>query len=382
LKRRRAILDEAQLLPVEFLAPIFSALDQLVRAYGSTVLLSTATMPVLELPEGFRGLSDGRNIVHIVPDSGSLARRLERVRVQLPTDLNAPSTWEEIAGRLATHDQVLCIVDRRADCRTLFSLLGEDAHHLSALMCAAHRSEALRLIKEKLKNGEPVRVVSTQLIEAGVDIDFPAVYRAFSGLPSIAQAAGRCNREGRLLSLGECIIFVPPSDPPPGILRQGRDVTRGLLADERDSALLSPAHFERFFRDLYWLQGDRLDRHCILSDLLNPTRVPCFDFATASQRFRIIPDDELPVIVPYGDALDLVSDIERHGPDRLRLRRLHRFTVGVPRFQRDRLLAAGAIREVPMAPGVFVLSDPALYDPMLGLIPISDRPTEPRDLIV
>jgi CRISPR-associated endonuclease/helicase Cas3 len=173
---------------------------------------------------------------------------------------------------------------------------------------------------------------------------------------------------------------VPPSEPPPGILRQSRDVTRSLLAVEPAAPLLAPARFERFFQSLYWVQGDRLDRYHILQDLLAPTPGLCFDFATASRLFRIIPDDELPVVVPFGKSPELIAEIERYGPDRLRLRRLQRFTVGVPRRQHSDLVTAGVVRELPDAPGIFVLSRPELYHSAVGLTPQPNvaRPAEPR----
>lgn len=190
------LLDEAQTLPPGFLAPVLDVLRELVAHYGCSVVLSTATQPALSqrdtLPEGFRDMRE------IMPEPASLARRLVRFQVEWPALEAGPVEWPELAARLASHDQVLAIVHRRQDARDLVRLLpAENRYHLSAWMCAAHRKQVLERILRALKHGEVCRVVATQLIEAGVDVDFPWVYRAMAGLDSLGQAGGRCNREGR-----------------------------------------------------------------------------------------------------------------------------------------------------------------------------------------
>jgi CRISPR-associated endonuclease/helicase Cas3 len=231
------VLDEAQLLPPEFLQPILDVLNLLARHYGVSVVLSTATQPALSTREYFdpgqnlRGLDGVRELMAggpFVQAPDELYQKLKRVEVRLPADWQAPVSWESLAAELQAHDRVLCVVNRRRDVRDLFKLMPEGTLHLSALMCGAHRSEAIRRIKQRLKAGEPVRVVSTQLVEAGVDLDFPVVYRALAGLDSIAQAAGRCNREG-LLEQGRVVVFVPPQAAPPGHLRKAEDASRSVL---------------------------------------------------------------------------------------------------------------------------------------------------------
>ena len=217
------ILDEAQLVPVEYLSPILETIQLLVEHYNVSFVISTATQPAFgeRIVEGklFKGL---RNVQEIMGEGvRELYDGLRRVSIELPQDLNTPATWEQIAAELTKHAQVLCIVSDRKSCRELYSLMPEGTLHLSALMCGEHRSDVIGVIKQRLKNNEPVRVISTQLVEAGVDIDFPVVYRALAGLDSIAQAAGRCNREGRLLpELGKVVVFVSPRKAPAGILRK------------------------------------------------------------------------------------------------------------------------------------------------------------------
>jgi CRISPR-associated endonuclease/helicase Cas3 len=191
------VLDEAQLLPPSHLRPILFALDELMGRYGTSVVLSTATQPALGKREGFKGLEASGRELALEPEA--LRRRLRRVRVERLHNLERPVPWDELADHLSREPRVLCIVDRRDAARDLHALMTEGASHLSALMCPTHRSDILAAIRAALLEPErPVRVVATQLVEAGVDLDFPVVYRAIAGLDSIAQAAGRCNREGRL----------------------------------------------------------------------------------------------------------------------------------------------------------------------------------------
>jgi len=203
------VLDEAQLLPPEFLQPIVNVMNQLVTYYGVTFVLSTATQPALGSFQPFGGKPfHGLDNVHeIMDDPDSLYQKLKRVEVSVPSDLQTSRDWQSIANELIQHPSVLCIVSRRDDARELHRLMtasenGKDTLHLSALMCGEHRSKVIADIKTRLKRNEPVRVISTQLVEAGVDVDFPVVCRALAGLDSIAQAAGRCNREGKQGSLG------------------------------------------------------------------------------------------------------------------------------------------------------------------------------------
>lgn len=372
------VLDEAQLLPPEFLEPILSVLEELVAHYGVTLLLSTATQPALREQRTpsfhFDGLSNTREIVE---DPIRLHEMLKRVNVIVPTSLTEPRSWEEIAGALQQHDSVLCIVNRRDDARMLWGLLPEGTFHLSALMCGAHRSAVIANIKERLKEGFPTRVVSTQLVEAGVDVDFPVVYRALAGLDSIAQAAGRCNREG-LRDRGTVVVFVPPSEIPTGILRHSAGLGRQLLA-ERVSDPLSPERFERFFREFYSMQGDRLDKYRILDYLRDDW---CrFSFRTAARKMRLIDESAYaPVVVLYGEGARLAGIVETQGPERWLLRLLQRYMVNLPRRVHQKLVEMGAIREVH--PGLFVQSHGALYDEHLGFCADRSIVYEPDDLIV
>jgi CRISPR-associated endonuclease/helicase Cas3 len=353
------VLDEAQLLPPEFLQPILRALAQLAKHYRVSPVVCTATQPAWEpinsMDTRFTGLQGGRELVR---DPMHLHQSLKRVRVHLPSDLSACTTWEELAQRLEAEESALCIVNTRAHARLLSSLLPR-AWHLSAAMCAQHRSETIAAIKQQMAEGLPTSVVSTQLVECGVDFSFPVVYRALAGLDSIAQAAGRCNREGELLpALGRVEVFVPPDQLPKGHLRQAAECARRLLASCPPDPL-APELFTRYFRELYWLKGRDLDKFDIVS-LLRDGK-----FRTVAELFRLIPEDGPPVLVWHGQGLRLTQRLRHDGPSRDLLRRLQRYSVSVPARVSRQWLALGLVEELPQ--GHLAQAAPGLYDPRYGL---------------
>jgi CRISPR-associated endonuclease/helicase Cas3 len=254
IARSVIILDEVQTLPAGFLLPILDGLNELVAHYGCTVLLSTATPPALERRPGFElGIIGVRPIV---ADAAALSRQLKRVEYHWPNPGDPPIDWGTLAGKLAEQPRSMCVVHLRADARELAQRLAQavpadPVFHLSALMCAAHRTAVLCDVRKALDGGGPCRLVATPLVEAGVDIDFPIVWRALGGLDSIVQAAGRCNREARS-EVGHVFVFLAPSAPPPGSLRKALQVTSAMLAESNSELdLCDPAVFDSYFRRLY-----------------------------------------------------------------------------------------------------------------------------------
>jgi CRISPR-associated endonuclease/helicase Cas3 len=240
------VLDETQSLPAHLLRPTLDALQFLVKYAACSVVLCTATQPALDERLGFPALA---NIRDLVPEAGHYFDALRRVNYEFRT---AESTaWADLAAELITQGQALCIVNTRQHAHDLYALLGEDEanFHLSTGICPAHRKRELESIRERLKAGLPCRVVSTQLIEAGVDVDFPRVYRAMGPLEAIVQAAGRCNREGRL-DIGHVTVFVPEDhNMPRGDYQVREGLARTELNEQAD--LHDPQVFESYFRSVY-----------------------------------------------------------------------------------------------------------------------------------
>lgn len=377
------VLDEAQLIPPEFLQPILDTLNLLATHYRVTFVFSTATQPALNtVKDTFsrtarRGLD---NVREIIADVDELYATLGRVETHLPSDLNQPGNWDELAKEIAQHDSALAIVNTRKDCRELHQKMPEGTLHLSALMCGEHRSSVIAEIKRRLKDGIPTRVISTQLVEAGVDLDFPVVYRALAGLDSIAQAAGRCNREGKLGEgkvKGKVVVFVPPKPAPRGLLRFGEDATKDVLHD-RPSNPLERSLFSRYF-DLF-LSKPNLDKHGI-GDLLKVGSKGEVQFRSAADKFRLIDDRETQaVFVNYNKESDyFINLLKTKGPERWLLRKLQRHSVTLYLHDLNRLLNNGDIAEIH--PGMYAQVNSALYDKETGLLLADTTAMDPASLV-
>lgn len=358
------VLDEAQLLNPDFLEPILDTINLLAKHYGVTFVLSTATQPALQAREGFGWVFKGlNNVREIMPDPDGLYQDLERVTVEMPKDFHARREWEALAAELTTYDSVLAVVNTRRDCRDWHRLMPEGTIHLSAAMCGEHRSQVIEGIRSRLKQQVPTRVISTQLVEAGVDIDFPIVYRALSGLDSIAQAAGRCNREG-LAKRGKVVVFVPPKSSPPGTLRRAEQTTVSLLSGNTSDPMTREL-FTRYFEHFY-VKADSLDKRGIQDLLTTDARELKIQFRTAAEKFKLIDDVESQaILVWYGESQALIGKLKKDGPERWLMRKLQRYSVNLPRRVVDKLVETREVEEV--WPGIFAQTVSTLYDDNLGV---------------
>lgn len=366
------ILDEAQTLPLDLLRPCVTLLDELALNYRTSIVLCTATQPALTRVQGFKdGLEDVRELA---PDPPLLYRQLRRVTVRHAGVLDDAA----ITDCLRQRQQALCIVNNRRHARHLFESIADQpgAFHLTTLMHARHRSAVLADVRQRLKAGEPCRLVSTSLIEAGVDVDFPMVLRAEAGLDSIAQAAGRCNREGRLpRDASEVLVFetANPDWAPPRELKLFAEAFRTIERAHREDLLALEA-VTAYFQEMYWRRDGRLGEELI--DLFRGAGIDSLPFETLAARFKVIRTTMRPVIVPYDPArpglqdpfvIDVLRDLE-YAP--AAARKLQPFLVQVPEQAYKALWQAHAIQ--PVAPErygeQFVrLVNPRLYDARFGL---------------
>lgn len=370
LARSVVILDEAQTLPVYLLKPCLRALRELTTHYGSSVVLCTATQPEIKWrPEFDIGLKDIREIM---PDPPALYQRLRRVNLR---DLGVVPD-ADLAARLAGVPRALCIVNTTRHARELFRALGagEGHFHLSARMCAAHRREILDAIRGRLDQRESVcRVISTQVVEAGVDVDFPVVYRALAGLDAIAQAAGRCNRHGRLPGRGEVYVFQSEHASVNRYFTETATCAAQVFERHAEDPL-SLAAVERYFRLYYWDQKSRWDERDLTGrfrlDGKSGSPLPFdFDFATAAERFRLIDDaGQRAVIVPWGaKGVALCAGLRAMSkPSREALRSAQRYIVQVRLPEWNRAVDRGDIRLLFEDLGVLE-SREAFYDQHTGL---------------
>ncbi|MFQ5500604.1 MAG: CRISPR-associated helicase/endonuclease Cas3, partial [Candidatus Zixiibacteriota bacterium] len=289
-----------------------ATLSRLTERYGSTVVFSTATQPAFECLK--TKISNychaGWNPHEIVPANLRMFQRAKRTKVSWPSSDNRIS-WIDLSARLSECEQVLCIVNLKKHARDLFELVQEEqpanTYHLSTSMCPAHRKHILNDVRQQLDNRKPCRLISTQCVEAGVDVDFPVVYRAMGPMDAIAQAAGRCNRNGRSES-GDVIIFVPEVDGslcPPGAYQQATGATEAIIKtyESRQPSIDDPKLFEKYYRKLYDLNRPGDQNTELTKAILR------LDFIDVAKQYRLIDGPAINVLVPYDlDKLDRLCD--------------------------------------------------------------------------
>ncbi|MEW6377484.1 MAG: CRISPR-associated helicase Cas3' [Thermodesulfobacteriota bacterium] len=331
LARSVIILDEAQTLPVDYLKPCLLALQELTTNYRTSIVICTATQPAIERREGFEiGL---QKPFEIIPNPVELYHQLHRVRVE---DIGSQSD-QEICRRMQDEPQVLCIVNTRLHARKLFETIepGDDHFHLSGNMCPAHRAEKLNQIRGHLNQGHVCRVVSTQVVEAGVDVDFPVVYRSLAGLDSIAQAAGRCNRNGRLPQKGNIYIFRSEHTRSERFFSDTAQCAGQILTLYRD--ILNLEAIQHYFQLYYWDQSARWDEKRIMDNfsMLNERQFPFnFGFTRTAEVFQLIDETRTcPVIIPWRESGRRLCERLRSIPTpTLEIQReLQRYVVPIPR---------------------------------------------------
>lgn len=360
------ILDEAQMLPVNLLQPSIRALRELAANYQASVVLCTATQPALQRSRALTCGFEENEVREIVPNHEELYQAFRRVDVKYAGTI----TDEEIAQRICQEHQILCIVNTRSHARKLFEALGasEGNFHLSALMCPAHRVHRLKEIKRRLDNKETCRVISTQLVEAGVDVDFPVVFRAAAGIDSVAQAAGRCNREGRMGRLGQVMVFEPEHGLPPGDFRRRAQIG-GNVARKYPEDLLSPSAVHYYFSKLYGIEdASGLDSKGILKLIEENAKSLSWPFREIARKYRLIEDENFSVVVPYDEqACKLIERLKFAEFPTAAIRKLQPYVVQVRKWTFAGMVNAGVVETIKSQ--FYVLTNDSLYRDNLGLCP-------------
>ncbi len=367
------ILDEVQTLSTDYLQPVVDSLKTYNNLFNVSFLFTTASQPILSgLIEGcnpkasFTGIE---RINEIIPEELRLHDRLRRVRLSINND---GKSYDEIAGMLLMHKKVLCIVNTRKDAQEIYRRLPQEgiSLHLSKNMCPAHISENISLLKASLmdEGQDIIRVVSTQLIEAGVDIDFPVVYRQEAGLDSILQAAGRCNREGKNgMSTTHVFSLAKEHALPRGDMQAANQARLSL---DNTSDWFAPTTMVEYFKQLY-CRKESFDKKDIKHYLYNPKELY---FATGATAFRLIEDSGVSVVVCWKDSMDLVSQVLQGGPSYMLMKKLAQYTVNIYQTDFKKLLDMGVVSE--KKEGIFVVEYQQQYDSNLGLLTDNNWTTE------
>lgn len=367
------VLDEAQMIPTKFLLPCVKALAELVRNYGCTVVLCTATQPALD--DKFK--AEGMDVHEIVSDVEGLFDALKRVTYRTIGSVSD----EVLVDKLATAESALCIVNSRKQARALYDALSaqrgadDGLFHLTTLMHPNHRKRILAAINHRMKElGKPCIVVATSLVEAGVDLDFPVVYRAISGVDSMVQAAGRCNREGKRTTQDSVVYLFEPEEhyAIPSELRQRASVSLSALPElqiaSNEVDIASPQRILQYFNRLYFYKGEAaLDEKEVAQRLSHWDSItpPSIQFKSIADSFRLIDEGSFSIIVPDDEIQDAVWRLREGVASRGDMRRLSAHAVSVYKNDMEALLSAGAIEAV--ADTMFLLLDESRYHEETGL---------------
>lgn len=294
------VFDEAQSLPPHLLDATLRTVKLLCTQYGCSVVFSTATQPAFDKRPG---LSWRPREIAKDPDAMFLATR----RVKYDWRIDCPTPLEQIAQEIADVPQACVIVNLRAHARKLYQMAKErcgeeDVFFLTTDLCPAHRLAELEKVRGRLARGEPCRLIATQCIEAGVDLDFPLLYRALAPLEAIIQAAGRCNRNGDSPG-GRVVVFIPDEDRlyPPGPYYQSAALKVKALSCRHPIDGSSLSHVREYYELLYaYADGDDPElRNAIARE----------DFAAAAAAYRLIRNGGIPVIVPYEGEMALYEEV-------------------------------------------------------------------------
>jgi CRISPR-associated endonuclease/helicase Cas3 len=360
------ILDEVQSLPFEQLQPIVDSLKTYQRLFGASVLFTTASQPALKgdtlcgkrKSDCLRGIGD---IHEIIDHPDDLSRRLRRAEILID---DVTSTYDDIAERISKHPRMLCIVNTRKDAQEIYSRLPQEGltYHLSRMMCPIHVRQTIEKIKTALKTDAPIiRVVATQLIEAGVDIDFPVVFRQGAGLDSIIQAAGRCNREGKQSTPGKTYVFKLDKPLPPGSISHANDAMSVLINKYgKKTDWFAPATITDYFKQLYY-RTETFDKADIRDRLYKPLD---FYFETIAHEFQLINDSGVNIVVNFADSIALIKRLQTEGLSRYLMQQLGQYSVCVRQYDFEKLKHIG-LQEI--VTNIFLLPDREQYSEKTGL---------------
>ena len=358
------ILDEVQTLPLDFYRPIVDTLNTLQRVFGASILFTTASQPILSgRIEGAnpKASFDALSSVHeIIPDAANLHDKLRRVELQF---MDGARSYDDVAEELSKHQQVLCIVNTRRDAKELYDRLPKEGIclHLSRMMCPAHVSTTIESVKTALKrqDGQPIRVIATQLIEVGVDIDFPIVFRQEAGLDSILQAAGRCNREGKLEFCTTYVFSLGKEHPlPPGFMTQTNNA-RLNMGQQHD--WFAPETMSCYFKQLHSRMDDFDSKQ--MKEMLY--KQEC-EFEKAARQFHLIDDQTTSIIINWNDSMKLYEQLISQGPSYDLMKKLTHYSVNIRKHDFEKLQSMGAIDE-PFE-NIYAVTNPSFYKADTGLI--------------
>jgi CRISPR-associated helicase Cas3/CRISPR-associated endonuclease Cas3-HD len=366
------IVDEAQNIPRDYLLPSLQALQELVDSYGCSVVLCSATQPV------WRELGIQATEIMDSPAPEQLWDHLKRVDVSVQGNFSQLVTDAQLVDWIAASDQILCIVNTRKHAKLLHDMLRDQSvdglYHLSGRMCAKHRTKILDEIRTRLRRKLPCRVISTQLIEAGVDVDFPKVLRSLAGMDSIAQAAGRCNREGKL-KRGEVVVFYPERHglPSKGWMKETAIEAHHELAVQPDPFSLDCVR--NYFERIHGIRGNNKEQVTDAKQILKLIRAKTnfeIPFEDIAEHFTFIEENTRAVVIPWDASAERwIEDAATSTYPLRAIRKLQPYVVQLYEHEIIALQKQQAIRNVN---GMLCLTEKSYYTEETGLLTAEENP--------
>lgn len=373
------VFDEAQTLPVPYLLPCLKAICSLVDDYHCSAVLCTATQPAVD--QYIETMRPGATVKEITNISNAQRHLFDRTHIEFIGTVSQSN----LADQIATQTQALCIVNTRDKAQSLYAQVkqrcsnDDEIYCLTTLQCAYDRQQLIEEIRTKLTAGQACRVISTSLIEAGVDLDFPRVWRQNSGVENILQAAGRCNREGRRKADDSVVTVFEDGERIPQYIRQNIDATMltcNIYTDISDNDAITA-----YFKTLYTLKGDTtLDKHHILDQSQSPT----MPWTLVAHDMHIIDNDDMTVYIPRNTTAKRLLNQLQHGmANRTTMRQLSMYGISIPRWQFDKI--SNTVRIIEMektGDTIAIINDPDMYHPRQGLIMPNDAYADPNHVIM
>lgn len=350
------IFDEAQMLPNDYLKPCIAMIEELVNNYQASAVLCTATQPALA--SFFHEGISAKELCPRMEEQFEFFKRTVFENVGVLTE-------NDLIQRLEKEYQALCIVNTKKRAQRIYKQLeGEGVYHLSTSMYPKHRRRILREIRERLQKNKKCILISTSLVEAGVDLDFQSVYRELAGVDSMIQAAGRCNREG-LRPEKESKVYIFQFEGKENVLgqRQQIDVAKSVIADNRDISDMES--ITQYFEMLYHIKGDSLDKKKILDEFRNKR----YNFAKVGKEFKLIEQNTKTIFINYEtEANETLCLLKERGFTRSGMRKASQYCITVYENEFNKLYGIGSIQ--PISEDIedfYELRDKEKYTEKIGL---------------
>ncbi|MGN0115402.1 MAG: CRISPR-associated helicase Cas3' [Acutalibacteraceae bacterium] len=344
------IFDEIHMLPVNMLQPCLRGIGYITKYLNSEAVFLSATMP--KFSSLLNKYVPDCTVTELIPDKSDFKYFCKCRYINM-----GETCYDNVLIKAMQYESSLIIVNRRSTARELYSKISGKKYHLSTYMTPNDRTKTIAEIRKALDNNEKITVVSTSLIEAGVDFDFQAVFRQLSGLDSILQSGGRCNREGKY-DCGDVYIF-DTNEQLNNDMGLRVEIAKSLLNEHHD--ISSPECIEQYYERLYDFKSTKIEQNSIAKDASSIDGIP---FRSYAESFEFISDYTVGIVIDNNDEADELLQRLKYGDYSVK-RKLQKYTVSLRKYEFDNAYKLGILQEFDS--GIFVLANNSYYSEDVGL---------------